>query len=237
MLTRLHPCWYACADASGRTSRRSMFDLLCPLGYNAFGAKYDDARGTMTYLEWIYLLGLLAAEGLRLRHRRPRQKLELPLAEKAVLLLVIFGIWLLPVVFILTSWFDLADYHRPEWLAWVALLPFAANLWLRWQAQRDLGRNWSSTLAVRPEHQLVTEGIYRYLRHPIYTALWLWALAQPLLLPNWLAGFGGLLAVIPLTLLRIPREEALMLEQFGDAYLAYMNNTGRLLPRWRPPQG
>jgi protein-S-isoprenylcysteine O-methyltransferase Ste14 len=191
----------------------------------------------MSYWQWIYLLGLLAAEGLRLHHRRPRQKYQLPWSEKAVLLLVILGIWLLPAVFVFTPWLDFASYHRPEWLGWLALLPFVANLWLRWRAQRDLGRNWSSTLAVRPEHRLVTEGIYRFLRHPIYTALWLWALAQPLLLPNWAAGFGGLLAVIPLTLLRIPREEALMLEQFGDAYRTYMNHTGRLLPRRRPSQG
>src|SRR5258705_12904216 len=57
---------------------------------------------------------------------------------------------------------------------------------------RALGRNWSVRLDVREDHQLITEGIYRKIRHPMYSAFWLWAFAQALLLPNWVAGFSGL---------------------------------------------
>ena len=54
-----------------------------------------------------------------------------------------------------------------------------------------LGRNWSITLEIRDSHRLVTDGLYRYVRHPMYTSFWLWAIAQALLIPNWIAGLQG----------------------------------------------
>jgi len=93
-----------------------------------------------------------------------------------------------------------------------------------------LGRNWSVTLEVRENHRLVTEGIYRYLRHPMYTAFWLWALAQALLLPNWIAGPAGLLGFGTLYFFRVSREEQLMLDTFGEEYRAYMARTRRIIP-------
>ena len=57
---------------------------------------------------------------------------------------------------------------------------------------RELGRNWSIRLKLREGHSLVTKGVYRYVRHPMYSAFWLWAIAQCLLLPNWIAGPAGL---------------------------------------------
>jgi len=45
---------------------------------------------------------------------------------------------------------------------------------------------------MRKEHRLVTAGVYRHIRHPMYAAIFLWCLAQGLLLPNWLAGWSAL---------------------------------------------
>lgn len=64
----------------------------------------------------------------------------------------------------------------------------------------------------------------------MYLAIWLWSLAQALLLENWLAGCGALLSFAPLYFIRTPREEALMCETFGDEYRSYMERTGRILP-------
>jgi len=52
------------------------------------------------------------------------------------------------------------------------------------RTHKDLGRNWSVTLEVREQHALVTNGVYSRVRHPMYSAFWLWALAQALLLPK-----------------------------------------------------
>jgi protein-S-isoprenylcysteine O-methyltransferase Ste14 len=128
---------------------------------------------------------------------------------------------------------EFADYHLPGWAGCVGIAILAANTWLRWRAHTDLGHNWSSSLAIWEDHSLVTGGIYAHIRHPIYAALWLWAVAQPLLLHNWIAGLGGLTAVLPLHLIRVPREEQMMLEQFGRSYAEYASRTGRYLPRLR----
>jgi protein-S-isoprenylcysteine O-methyltransferase Ste14 len=95
---------------------------------------------------------------------------------------------------------------------------------------RALGRNWSISLDVREDHQLVTDGIYRKIRHPMYTAFWLWAVAQALLLPNWVAGFSGIIGFGILFFGRVAREEQMMLEIFGDRYREYMARTYRVIP-------
>jgi hypothetical protein len=111
---------------------------------------------------------------------------------------------------------------------------FLVSLALRWKAQRDLGGQWSFTLEIAPGHHLVTRGVYAHLRHPIYASLLLWAAGQPLLLHNWLAGWSGAVAVVLVWLIRVPREEALMLDAFGEEYERYRARTGRFIPRCKP---
>jgi protein-S-isoprenylcysteine O-methyltransferase Ste14 len=139
-----------------------------------------------------------------------------------------------PLFYLFTSWLDFADYDLPGLLGCMGTAVFVVALLLLWRSHADLGRNWSATLKVREGHTLVTAGVYRYMRHPMYTAHWLWAIAQALLIENWLAGLALLVTFLPLCLIRIPREEQMMLENFGEQYLQYMNRTGRLIPRlWR----
>jgi protein-S-isoprenylcysteine O-methyltransferase Ste14 len=108
---------------------------------------------------------------------------------------------------------------------------FAGGLWVIWRAHQDLGRNWSPTLDLQQEHQLVTNGIYARMRHPIYAGMWLWACAQPLLLQNWLVGPAGLLTFALVYATRVPKEEKMMLDRFGAQYRAYLDKTGSILPR------
>jgi len=65
----------------------------------------------------------------------------------------------------------------------------------------------------------------------MYASIWLWGIAQALVLQNWIAGWASLVLFLPMYVLRVPREEQLMLEQFGEAYRMYMNQTGRVIPR------
>jgi len=103
-------------------------------------------------------------------------------------------------------------------------------LWLFWRSHFDLGRNWSPTLEVREEHTLISNGVYQTIRHPMYMSVCLWCLAQALLLPNWIAGFAGLISFGVMYMLRIGNEEQMMLEQFGDEYQFCMQRTKRLVP-------
>jgi protein-S-isoprenylcysteine O-methyltransferase Ste14 len=104
-------------------------------------------------------------------------------------------------------------------------------LWLFWRAHVDLGLNWSITLEIRKKHELITNGVYRRIRHPMYSAIFLFAVAQGLLLQNWLAGWGGFVTFGLLYLIRAPREEMMMEEVFGKSYRDYAGRTGRLWPR------
>jgi protein-S-isoprenylcysteine O-methyltransferase Ste14 len=61
--------------------------------------------------------------------------------------------------------------------------------------------------------------------------MWLWGMAQTLLLQNWIAGWAGLVLFLPMYVSRVPREEQLMMEQFGEAYREYVKRTGRIVPR------
>ncbi len=138
-----------------------------------------------------------------------------------------------PLFYLFTSWLDFADYDLPRWMGWMGTAVFAAALLLLWRSHVDLGLNWSGTLQVREGHTLVTAGVYRYMRHPMYSAHLLWAIAQALLIENWLAGWAFLAIFVPFCLIRIPREEQMMLDNFGEQYRQYMNHTGRLMPRLR----
>jgi protein-S-isoprenylcysteine O-methyltransferase Ste14 len=102
---------------------------------------------------------------------------------------------------------------------------------LFYRVHRELGRSWSVTLEIRDQHALVTHGLYKHVRHPMYTAFWMWALAQLLLLPNWIAGAAGLVGFGILYFCRIGPEEQLMLDVFGDDYRAYMERTKKIIPR------
>jgi len=135
-----------------------------------------------------------------------------------------------PLLYLFSPWLDFADYDLPGWLGCVGTVVFAMALFLLWRSHADLGRNWSAILQIRQEHSLITDGIYRHIRHPMYAAHLLWAIAQGLLLENWLAGWAFLVIFVPFYLLRVPKEEKMMLEQFGQEYRQYISRIGRMIP-------
>ena len=92
-----------------------------------------------------------------------------------------------------------------------------------------LGRRFSGLVAIQPGHELVTDGIYRVIRHPSYLGMIIlilgWALA-------FRSGLGVILAalIVPPLLMRIRSEETLLRLQFGDEYGAYRRRTSLLIP-------
>ena len=189
----------------------------------------------------IYIIGLLTSEALRSPQRfqravsgRKRHKPEgsRRTSEGIVLAAMANGIWILPLLSIFTDWFRSFDYRVSNWISWLGGGVFLASLVLRGAAQSALGSSWSPTLETDSQQQLVTSGVYRWIRHPLYTSLILWAVAQPVLLENGIAGFSGALAVAAVWFVRVPAEERMMSERFGDAYTQYMKRTGKAIP-WR----
>lgn len=176
-------------------------------------------------IRWVYARGL--------RQRRIATDRESAL-DIILITLSSLGLVVIPLLYVFTSWLDFVDYHLPGWTGWLGAGVFAAALWLLWRSHADLGRNWSPKLEIMEGHSLVTDGVFHCIRHPMYAAHWLWAIAQALLLQNWVAGPALLVFFLPLYLLRVGREERMMLEHFGEEYRSYMTRTGRIVPRlWR----
>ena len=124
-------------------------------------------------------------------------------------------------------------YVNHRWIrlpATIGLMAMALALWLFYRSHADLGTNWSATLEVREDHRLVTTGVYARVRHPMYTALFAYAIGQALLFPNWIAGPACLVAFTLMFLLRFRAEERMLLERFGRDYESYMSRTRRLVP-------
>jgi protein-S-isoprenylcysteine O-methyltransferase Ste14 len=154
-------------------------------------------------------------------------------SEKILLAAMFPPVILLPLLYLFTPLLGFADYRLPALVPWFGAVTMVASLWLFWRSHADLGQNWSVSLEIRERHQLVTQGVYRYIRHPMYASIWLWGIAQGMLLHNWLAGWSILPVFAVLYFLRTSREEQMMCDAFGEQYREYMRRTGRLFPRIR----
>ena len=137
--------------------------------------------------------------------------------------------FLLPLVWITTPLLAFADYSLRPGPFIAGVLCLALGLWLFHRSHADLGTNWSVTLEVREKHQLVTHGIYRHVRHPMYLSLLVYSLGQALVLPNLLAGPSYGLAMALVFAFRLGPEERMMLEAFGKDYETYRAGTKRLV--------
>ena len=98
--------------------------------------------------------------------------------ERILLALLSVGIGALPLVYSFTPWLSFADYRLPSWAGWTGAAIFAISLWVFWRAHAALGRYWSDSVQLRQGHQLVMSGIYRHIRHPMYTFGWLLGIAR-----------------------------------------------------------
>lgn len=137
------------------------------------------------------------------------------------------------IVYFFTALFDGALLPLAFGFRSIGIILVLGSLWLFWSAHKVLGNNWSPLLEIREKHQLITTGIYRYIRHPMYAALFLFIIGVGIMSAN------VLLLVIPfitfsiLCYIRISDEEKMMINWFGDEYWLYKNNTGMFFPKRR----
>jgi protein-S-isoprenylcysteine O-methyltransferase Ste14 len=187
-----------------------------------------------------YFVGMVFEVILRAPYDRQRRKIEktdrrVTASEQVMLTVLSIGTFLLPLIYALTSWLLFADYPfstaAKASMGGLGLVFLAAALWLFWRAHHDLGAYWSPSLEIGADQHLVTQGVYGSIRHPMYASLLLWGIAQVLLLQNWIAGPASLAVFLLAYLVRVPREERMMADHFGDEYRAYCAQTGRILPR------
>ena len=177
----------------------------------------------------IAMIVLRAPHGLRSRfveiaHDR-KGRLE-------VLLLSLVSIgFVIPFIWSVSTIFAFAKFPLQIGSLIAGVLLMGMGLWILHVSHMDLGTNWSSTLQIREHHRLITEGIYRKIRHPMYLSIFVYGLGQALVIPNWFAGPACLVMFGIFYVFRLPAEEKLMCEVFGKEYEAYMARTTRLIPK------
>ena len=150
--------------------------------------------------------------------------------ERALVAIMWVVTLVLPAVALATPLLSFADYSLQAWTLWAGVICATGGLWLFHRSHVDLGTNWSVSLDIRGGHTLVTDGVYKRIRHPMYASMILLAIAQALLLPNWFAGPAWIVAVVVTLPFRILSEERMMTAAFGRDYVEYMARTKRLVP-------
>lgn len=180
------------------------------------------------------LLGIIAMVAIRAPHNRRNKKIQIVKDERTLLERICLRVTLtgffLPLAWVATPIFDFAEYPLHPAPFAVGLALYGLGMWLFHRAHHDLGTNWSITLQLRQGQVLVTHGVYRYVRHPMYSALLAYGAGQALIVPNWAVAPSYLVPICALVAIRLCAEEQMMVKAFGDQYIEYCKRTRRLIP-------
>jgi protein-S-isoprenylcysteine O-methyltransferase Ste14 len=191
-----------------------------------------------TMSNWIGTALFLALYGISIGIRIPHDKIskktkisktQSGFIEKILLTLMALGNLVLPLLS-LSPFLKFANYELRPLNLLVGTISMLGYLWLFYRSHADLGKNWSVTLEIREEHRIVDHGVYRLIRHPMYTAIFLMTVGQIFLVANWIAGPASFFAFALMFAYRIKAEEDMMLKNFGAQYENYRLRTKRIIP-------
>ncbi|MBI5352056.1 MAG: isoprenylcysteine carboxylmethyltransferase family protein [Chloroflexi bacterium] len=140
-------------------------------------------------------------------------------------------LWLSPFVYLLNpAWMAWSKTGLPEPVRWLGVgMGIFCMLGIYWLFS-SIGNNISPTSGVRKKHELITSGPYRWVRHPLYTVGASMFISFGMMADNWFIATMGILTFI-LMAIRTPKEEANLINKFGDEYREYISRTGRFLPK------
>jgi protein-S-isoprenylcysteine O-methyltransferase Ste14 len=132
----------------------------------------------------------------------------------------------------LPGWMAWSTIHLPGWVRWLGAGLGVVCLPLLWWVFTNIGSNISETVLTKREHKLVTDGPYRWVRHPLYSVALLEILALSLMAGNWFMALLWLIGVLVFRLVIIPIEEMKLIAAFDGEYERYRARTGALTPRF-----
>jgi protein-S-isoprenylcysteine O-methyltransferase Ste14 len=183
----------------------------------------------------IWCLGVIGWGIIRFRPNIKSRKTKIavtkrPFIERFSMFASQLGLGIVPAIWVFTGFPSIFDHDVSPVAVIIGGLIFLFSLHLFRKTHKALGKMWSHSLDLRQDHKLVTKGIYEKVRHPMYTAFWLWAVAPVFLLGNWVAGFAGIVGFGTLYFLRVGREEAMMEAEFGQDYRDYKARTHKIIP-------
>ncbi|CAG0952924.1 protein-S-isoprenylcysteine O-methyltransferase [Anaerolineales bacterium] len=140
-------------------------------------------------------------------------------------------LWLSPFMYLLNpAWMDWSKLNLSEIIRWLGVGAGIICIGLLYWLFSSIGSGITPVSATRKEHKLVTSGIYHWVRHPLYIVGAFLFVSFGLMADNWFIILLGALAFTAMAI-RTPKEEANLIEKFGDEYRDYMKRTGRFLPK------
>lgn len=166
--------------------------------------------------------------------RESGEKISRKVDGTALLMMIRIGgliLWLSPLIYLINpAWMAWSKIGLPEWVRWLGFaIGILCVLGIYWLFS-SIGTGITPTSATRKQHQLVTRGPYRWVRHPLYTVGSSMFIAFAIMADNWFIAALGILTFL-LMAIRTPKEEANLIEKFGDEYREYMKRTGRFFPK------
>jgi len=184
----------------------------------------------------ILLTGMSISFYFRLKADRDTgEKISRKVDGNAMMTMIRIGgliLWLSPFVYLLNpAWMAWSKLGLPEWVRWLGVgIGILCVLGIYWLFS-SIGSGITPTSATRKEHKLVTSGPYRWVRHPLYTVGSFLFISFGMMADN---GFIAALGILTFILMasRTPKEEANLIEKFGDEYREYMKRTGRYFPKF-----
>lgn len=141
-------------------------------------------------------------------------------------------LWLSPFVYLVNpEWMAWSKIGLPVWVRWLGFVIGALCVLGIYWLFSSIGSGITPTSATRKQHSLVTSGPYRWVRHPLYTIASTLFVAFGMMADIWFIAALGMLTFV-LMAIRTPKEEANLIEKFGDEYRDYMKRTGAFLPKF-----
>ncbi|MHA2202741.1 MAG: methyltransferase [Candidatus Hodarchaeales archaeon] len=186
---------------------------------------------SVCFLIFLFERGYFQSKAIRTSGELAKYKKKKSSMFLLILIFIIAQIWVLgSFIFILNPIFlDWSAFSFPLWIRWIGVILTGLGICVEFSTQLYLGRNYSTLLHISEEQSLITTGPYRYVRHPMYTALITVGNGMSLLSANWYFGLP-FIATIIVIIFRIKKEEEVMVEKFGEEYTLYMKRTKRFIP-------
>lgn len=151
--------------------------------------------------------------------------------EKFKVFIAWLGMVLVPIIFVFSNVFIKFDMNLPVYIRILGVMGLIADAIFFYYIHKELSDNWSPVLEIKAEQKLIKTGVYKYIRHPMYTQCWLWVFFTGIVASNWFVLVFGLVTWGFLYFTRVFNEEKMMLGEFGTEYSDYMKQTGRIFPK------
>lgn len=186
---------------------------------------------SVLYLLFLFERGYFQSKVMRVSGEARKIRESKRKMATMIFLFLVAQLWVIGsfIYVIKPTFMEWTRFPMPSWMRWLGVIITVFGMALEFSTQIFLGKNYSTTVHISEEHALVTSIPYRYIRHPMYTALIVVGIGLGLLSTNWYSLLPFLVTGVVIAF-RIRGEEEAMIERFGDEYVQYVKRTGRFFP-------